>query len=81
MQQATGRLVCTSAFGAGTFGVGSWIELRDAVTAGQHRRGTDEVTRQGHHMLAVLVGEDLADAGLGAGLLALQPARSTCAGG
>ena len=35
-----------------------------AVAAGQHRAGTDQVASQLHHVLAVLVAEQLADAGL-----------------
>ena len=39
----------------------------------QHSGGTENVTRQLHHVLTVFVGEDLANARFGAGLLTFDP--------
>ena len=44
----------------------------ETVAAGHQAPGSDQVPRRAHHVLAVLVGQDLAHAGLRAGLLALQ---------
>jgi hypothetical protein len=46
-----------------------------ARPAREHSRSAQQIARCGHHVLAVLVGEDLADARLGPGCSPLSPRR------